>query len=136
MNSVLDKLSYRTIDRILEQSHLRACAKISLDCISHHEVIDRVSCACEDMLITLDAKIYTEHLGKTTERVEVQYPRDWWQMLKYQHAPKWVIDRFPVQMRTHVEEICVSFGVVYPDFKPANNMQYHVITETEMYNHD
>lgn len=44
-------------------------------------------------------KIYAEVMGHPLVDIEEKYPADWWQALKERWAPKWLLEKYPVQYK-------------------------------------
>ena len=67
---------------------------------SHHEVLDAKITRWDDVVTgdlnyRLDGFLWGQQQPK-----EVSYPATWWQHLKYQLAPAWMLSRWPVRMTT------------------------------------
>ena len=55
--------------------------------------------------------------GETLEKVEHNYPKDWWEAFKERWFPKWLIRHYPIQ-RTYVT---MDAKAVYPKVTFKNN---------------
>lgn len=55
-------------------------------------------------------------------------PKTWWDALKREHFPKWLLDRFPVQYREFTYTVKVDLEALFPEFKYIpQSMGKHVI---------
>ena len=52
---------------------------------------------CDDIVLRIKQAVY----GRTMERVEVKYPRDWWEAVKDRWLPEWAKARWPVKYQCH-----------------------------------
>ena len=50
-----------------------------------------------DLIVQLQTFVLAEEITTKTEQIIYSHPRDWWQMLKEQHAPHWFIRLFPIE---------------------------------------
>lgn len=66
--------------------------------------------------------------GEKGGKVIVSYPKDWWQMLKKQYAPKWFVKRFPVI--ENKEEI--KKYILRPDVRLEHEEKTMKLLETQM----
>lgn len=56
--------------------------------------------------------------GEDAGTLEIETPRNWWEMLKRDHAPAWFLRRFPVKVIVQVYHARVLYPQVsFPDWK-------------------
>lgn len=56
--------------------------------------------------------------GEDVGTLEIETPRNWWEMLKRDHAPAWFLRRFPVKVAVQVYHASVLYPQVsFPDWK-------------------
>ena len=68
-------------------------------------------------LNALFIKIHGWNFGETenVKRVEVSYPKDWWQSIKDRFFPTWLLKKYPVIYET----VFLVVDAVYPTFQPS-----------------
>ena len=125
-------VSRNVVDRILKESHVRMQCKIPIESLQHHEVVDRIYPAMEEMLITLQASVYQEDFGPLIETLAIQTPKTWFDHFKQDHFPKWLLDRYPVEYVTETRSIDMAFSARYPTFQPAKRMPYVIVREVKV----
>ena len=82
----------------------------------------RYSISNEMLLHSLDFTVYEDQILRqmiysvrgyilgTNDVAIVRVPKNWWQMFKYEHFPKWLLNYFPVAYR----EIKIDYAVIFP----------------------
>ena len=79
----------------------------------------------DDLAVMLRGYVLADRLEEHTRTVRFEHtvdePASWWQMLKRDHFPGWLLARFPIQTRalTHKETRTVSFAK-FATFPEAN----------------
>lgn len=72
-----------------------------------------------DLCYQLTAYVMSEkvHEGEYTKSFTFNFPTDWWQMWKGEHAPKWFVKRWPIAMDTVTKTVTVNVEhwVGYPE---------------------
>ena len=105
-----ERVSVQTIT--LEKVRLACEASISRQAIEG--MLDSRVTMIEDwMMSRWRAQIDGFIWGKTIERHEIAYPLDWWQAVKKRWAPRWWLNRWPVQERT----LTIELKALYPTLK-------------------
>ena len=80
-------------------------------CDAHLECfLDEIA---HDLIIRLRSHIWAEK--ESVQHHEIEYPRDWWQAVKERFAPRWFLERWPVEYTAHV----IDVHAIYPSFRPA-----------------
>lgn len=119
--------SIKFVDRILSKEHLRMRVEYPYLSMAK-EYYDK------DMVIQqFDRWFYKERLEEKDVSFKYQVPSSWFQMFKEKYAPDWFIEKYPIKYDTMTATSKVSFDVAYPDFEPANAMEYVVLREMEKY---
>lgn len=82
-----------------------------------------------ESLARMTAYVYSESLGRYVH--EWKYPSSWWQHLKRDHFPKWLLDRYPVQYTTNT--VVLTGEAMYPDYRPPHgfNEPFYMIREVD-----
>lgn len=68
-----------------------------------------------ELVLSLEARVLSEKLEEGVKTDYVDIPSSWWQHLKYEHAPGWFIDRWPVQYDRATLTVYLERWATYPE---------------------
>lgn len=72
-----------------------------------------------DLVMSLRTRIMSEVTKKEEVTNRFRYPATWFQHLKYDHAPRWILKRFPVRWRHESITTTVKHYMGLPKFSLA-----------------
>ncbi len=111
----------------LERMKLAAFAIVDRELMEHFAIGPQVDISAMDYLCdSLTLRIVQMVYGRTMEKVEVEYPADWWQAFRERWFPAWVLRRWPVKktvVRLEAKELYPKLSV--PDYQPQLQLYKH-----------
>ena len=83
----------------LERMKMVALQYVTTELAEHFAVEPQVSVHYEfdEVVMRFVQMVY----GRTLERVEVQYPADWWEAVKERWLPEWAKELWPIRYQHH-----------------------------------
>lgn len=76
----------------------------------------------------LNTYVLGEKVHEVQQEVTFRYPANWWEHLKYEHAPVWLVSRWPVRWKHKRKTVTFEQVECLPKFAsvlPTHQQQYH-----------
>lgn len=113
---MIEELLLELEELLLERIKLAARGSITrealLDGAAVKTMVDMLS---DTLLLSLETAVLG-HDRKTISWQLVEYrPDGWLQYLKRRHAPRWILKRWPVQMKRHERTLTLPVRSLYPE---------------------
>ncbi len=81
----------------------------------------------DELVMKIVARVTAQSLGGEAVRLEVTYPRDWWQHFKERWFPAWARYRWPVLYTTKFQSVELKRYMLYPDFPLPGHKGYATV---------
>lgn len=113
----------------LERFKLAATAFITDELLQHFAEVPKIraSMHASYLLDGLTLQVVQTVWGREAERVDVEYPADWWQAFKKRWFPEWAKRRWPVNMT----KVALVARELYPDVAMPDKS--HVIATSKFF---
>lgn len=100
---------------LLDRLKIRANGHITRDLLDGAVVREMVDMLTDSLLVSLET-VVLGHDRKTISWQLTEYrPDGWLQYLKRRHAPRWILKRWPVQMKRHERTLTLPVRSLYPE---------------------
>lgn len=101
---------------LLERMKFRANGQITREALLDGAVVrEMVDMLTDSLLVSLET-VVLGHDRKTISWQLVEYrPDGWLQYLKRRRAPRWILKRWPVQMKRHERTLTLPVRSLYPE---------------------
>lgn len=115
-------------DRLLNLNRIALQVGISAAAIEAHWW-DAKNLVEDEGIARLTAYLYGERLDHSVIKTYTVYA-SWWDHFKDTKLPKWLRNKVMIQTITKSIQFDQQFKVLYPNFVPANRMEYVVLRES------
>jgi hypothetical protein len=85
-----------------------------------------LSYAVDELLMMVNTWILDGHKVDRLENTEIDFPATWWDFWKQSHAPKWMLKRWPVKLKTTKVTKHIHQHYVCPHINMKDDSHIHI----------